>query len=75
MQKEHVQFIDSADEKQLRRVRKELEELLEILKEREVRRDAQALCRAIDQELLERVMRRNRLAVQAPDTPETAKAA
>ena len=75
MRQEHAQFIDSADDNQLTRVRTDLEALLKVLREPEVRQDTKVLLKAIDQELLERVMRRHRLRQGQGGRPAAAKAA
>lgn len=66
MRQEHAHFIDNACDEQLQRIRTDLENLLKVLREPEVRQETRVLLKAIDQELLERVMRRHRLAQQSP---------
>ena len=66
MRQEHAHFIDNACDEQLQRIRTDLENLLKVLREPEVRQETRVLLKAIDQELLERVMRRHRLAQQGP---------
>lgn len=75
MLSEHLHFIDTASEKQLEDTRARLDKLLPSLREPEVRRDTQQLLRAIDRELLDRVMRQSRLSGQAPTELPAAKAA
>ncbi len=59
---EHANFIASATDGELKKVRKDLEELLPVLRETDVRTQTRTLLRAIDQEMLERIMRAARLA-------------
>lgn len=75
MLSEHLRFIDTASEQQLEDTRAKLDKLLPSLREPEVRRDTQHLLRAIDRELLDRVMRQSRLSGQAPTELPAAKAA
>lgn len=75
MLSEHLRFIDQASDTQLAETRTKLEKLLPSLREPEVRRDTQHLLRAIDRELLDRVMRQSRLSGQAPTELPAAKAA
>lgn len=59
---EHSKFIESATDSELQRLRKSLEDLLPVLRETDVRAQTRTLLRAIDQEMLERIMRAARLA-------------
>ena len=54
MRQEHAHFIDNACDEQLQRIRTDLENLLKVLREPEVRQETRVLLKAIDQELLER---------------------
>lgn len=75
MRQEHAHFIDNADDEQLKRVRADLESLLTTLREPEVRQDTKVLLKAIDQEMLERVMRRHRSEQGQAGRRRAAKAA
>lgn len=75
MRFEHTQFIDSAESDQLHKVRDDLEALLPLLRESHVIKQTKALMAAIDQELLERVMRQLRLSQPVKVEPALAQVA
>ncbi len=69
---EHSKFIESATDSELKKVREDLEELLPVLRETDVRSQTRTLLRAIDQEMLERVMRSARLAQSVTNAAQKA---